>query len=464
MPPSTLSSVRSTPESAFIASSTSRVWNAVASRTARAMWPLLTYRVRPTSAPRASERQYGANRPENAGTKYAPPLSSTVLASSSISGAARDQAEVVAEPLHQRAGDRDRPLERVHRRLVADLVADRGEQAVLRRDRLGAGVEQHEVAGAVRVLGLARPRSRPGRRWPPAGRRGCRRSARRTRPPFAARAVHLGRRPDLRQHRQRDAPCRSAMSSSQLSVSRSISMRAGRVGGVGDVHAAVDAAGHVPQHPRVDVAERQVAGLRLLPGALDVVEDPADLRAGEVRRQRQADLGLVPVGAAAERTQLVDDASASGCPARRSRCRPARRWSGPRPRAVSRWLVMPTAAMSCRPEVGRVRRGRRPRGCCPRSPPRRARPSRPAGRSARAPSGRTATIWPDLLKTIARELVVPWSMARTYLVSAMVVPSDGSNGWRTGARSGAGPRSPGRAALAGVQLLDGVDHVPRSNA
>ena len=39
MPPSTFSSVRSTPESALTASSTSRVWNAVASRAARAMWP-----------------------------------------------------------------------------------------------------------------------------------------------------------------------------------------------------------------------------------------------------------------------------------------------------------------------------------------------------------------------------------------------------------------------------------------
>ena len=42
MPPSTFSAVRSTPESAFIASSTSLLWKAVASSTARAMWPLLT--------------------------------------------------------------------------------------------------------------------------------------------------------------------------------------------------------------------------------------------------------------------------------------------------------------------------------------------------------------------------------------------------------------------------------------
>ena len=85
MPPSTFSSSSGTPESALTASSTSRVWNAVASSTARAMWPLFTNRVSPTSAPRASDRQYGANRPENAGTKYAPPLSSTVFASASIS-------------------------------------------------------------------------------------------------------------------------------------------------------------------------------------------------------------------------------------------------------------------------------------------------------------------------------------------------------------------------------------------
>ena len=42
MPPSTFSSVSATPESAFIASATSRLWNAVASSAARAMWPAVT--------------------------------------------------------------------------------------------------------------------------------------------------------------------------------------------------------------------------------------------------------------------------------------------------------------------------------------------------------------------------------------------------------------------------------------
>ena len=88
MPPSTLSAVRSTPESAFIASTTSRLCHAVASRVARAMCPAVTNRVSPAITPRASLRQYGANRPEKAGTKYTPPLSSTVSASSSTSGEA----------------------------------------------------------------------------------------------------------------------------------------------------------------------------------------------------------------------------------------------------------------------------------------------------------------------------------------------------------------------------------------
>ena len=55
-----------------MASSTSRLWKQIASRVARARCALVLNRDRPTIAPRASLRQYGANRPENAGTKYDP--------------------------------------------------------------------------------------------------------------------------------------------------------------------------------------------------------------------------------------------------------------------------------------------------------------------------------------------------------------------------------------------------------
>src|SRR3712207_9453800 len=53
---------------------------------------LFRSRVSPAITPRASDFQYGANRPENAGTKYTPPLSSTVFASASTS------AELVIMP------------------------------------------------------------------------------------------------------------------------------------------------------------------------------------------------------------------------------------------------------------------------------------------------------------------------------------------------------------------------------
>ena len=52
-PPSTRSSAGRRPASAAIASSTSRVWYAIASSVARATWARVVPRVRPTRAPRA---------------------------------------------------------------------------------------------------------------------------------------------------------------------------------------------------------------------------------------------------------------------------------------------------------------------------------------------------------------------------------------------------------------------------
>ena len=68
-PPSTFSTASRTPESFTIASSTARVWKQIASSVARARCAFVLNRESPTIAPRASERQYGANNPENAGTK-----------------------------------------------------------------------------------------------------------------------------------------------------------------------------------------------------------------------------------------------------------------------------------------------------------------------------------------------------------------------------------------------------------
>jgi hypothetical protein len=68
IPPSTFNTGVGAPRSAFIASTTSRVCQPVASSTARARCPLLMYDVSPTTSPRAWASQCGANKPENAGT------------------------------------------------------------------------------------------------------------------------------------------------------------------------------------------------------------------------------------------------------------------------------------------------------------------------------------------------------------------------------------------------------------
>ena len=291
--------------------------------------------------------------------------------------------QVVAQPLHERPGDRDRALERVHRRLVADLVTDRGQQARLGLHGLGARVEQHEVAGAVRVLRIAGVEARLAER-------------RRLLVAEVARdadagqvagpdlAVDLARGPDLGQHRHRHADRVGdvLVPGQRLEVHQH---RPAGVRHVGDVQAAVGAAGQVPDAPGVHVAEHQVAGLGLLARAVDVVEDPADLRPREVRRQRQADRRAEPVLTAVG-GQLVDElVGARVLPDDRVHHRLA---------GVAvphdRGLALVGDAERGDVVAGSRRPSRSPRrsppGSAPRPPSGRARPSPAWDRSARAPS------------------------------------------------------------------------------
>ena len=66
-----------------------------------------------------------------------------------------DDAQPVAQPLHGRAGNEDTSLERVIGAL-ATLPRHGGQQVVARRDRDLSGIEQHEAAGAIGVLGQPR--------------------------------------------------------------------------------------------------------------------------------------------------------------------------------------------------------------------------------------------------------------------------------------------------------------------
>ena len=141
------------------------------STAARAMCAMLVLRVRPMIVPRAYGSQYGAPRPTNAGTRYTPSESGTVAASGLHLGRAADRLQPVAQPLHHRARDEHRPFQAV-RHLAAHHPADGGEQAVLGRARLAAGVQQQEAAGAVGVLRAARLEAglAEGRRLLVAGR------------------------------------------------------------------------------------------------------------------------------------------------------------------------------------------------------------------------------------------------------------------------------------------------------
>ena len=128
---------------------------------------------------------------------------------------------------------------------------------------LGAGVEQQEVAGAVRVLGLAHREAglAEERRLLVAEVAGDGDALDRRR--AAASPYTCARALDLGEHRPRHAD-----GVEQLLVpvlGRQVHQhRAAGVGDVGDVQAAVGAAGEVPDDPGVHVAEQQVARLGAL--------------------------------------------------------------------------------------------------------------------------------------------------------------------------------------------------------
>ena len=174
---------------------------------------------------------------------------------------AADDAQLVAQPLHGRAGDGDRTLKRVNGFGVAELVAHRGQQAVLRAHDLLAGVEQQEIAGAVGVLGLAGVQAHlPDHRGLLVAEDAGHRHLPAERPVVAGDAVGLRerRRLDLGQHLPRNAEERQQF---VVPVQRLQVHQHGPagVGDVGDVHAAARPAGEVPQHPGVGGAEDRVA-------------------------------------------------------------------------------------------------------------------------------------------------------------------------------------------------------------
>ena len=257
-------------------------------------------------------------------------------------GGLADEPEPVTQPLDRGAGDEDRAFHRVGR-LSADAVSGRRQQAVPRRDRRRAGVEQQEAARAVSGLrhagleaGLAEERrllvaGDAGDRDPGAEENRLRRAE-------DAAAVA-----DFRQHRARHA--------GRAAAARRPSRRGGCRTAACARHwsrrSRGPPAGQPPEQEAVDRAEGERAALGARPRAGHVVEQPA--RASCPRSTGRA-AGRCAGAPGLSAPSALSLAQVGGV--RRS-CQTMARWIG-RPLArsqtsvVSRWLVMPIAAMSAR--------------------------------------------------------------------------------------------------------------------
>ena len=218
-------------------------------------------------------------------------------------GDRRDEPQLVAQPLHERARHEHAPLKRVHRPLAGGGGGDGRHEAVRRGAGLAAGVEQKEAAGAVGVLGLARPEAALSeQRRLLVARNAADGDARQH--PGACRHAEIARRgANLGQHRGGDAEQvqQPGIPAHLMDVEEH---RAACVGDVGGVDGAVR---ERPDEPRVDGSEGQLAGLGVLARAGHVVQDPLDLAGREVRIGHQTRLlrdGLRHLGI---RRQQIDD-------------------------------------------------------------------------------------------------------------------------------------------------------------
>ncbi len=214
-----------------------------------------------------------------------------------------DDAQVVAQPLHERAGHEHAALERVLGTRAGARRGDGGDEVVGGTARFAARVHEQEAAGAVRVLrlaGLEAALPEQGRlliarhaadghvRHDAGGGRAAE---------LPRRGAHVGkqRRRDVEQVEQPRVPPQF------VDV---VQHGAAGVRHIGGVHAALR---ERPDEPRVHGAEGELAGFGVGAGAFHVVEDPLDLAGGEVGVGHETRLvgdGARDLGVGGE---LVDD-------------------------------------------------------------------------------------------------------------------------------------------------------------
>jgi hypothetical protein len=198
-----------------------------------------------------------------------------------------DDLQPVAQPLHHRAGDEDRAFQRIGR-FAVELVGDGAEQPVAAFDQRVAGVQKREAPGAVgRFQHAGRETGLPQRRRLLVARHAEDRDGVAEQRGVGGAEIragiqHLGQEAlgDVQELQDIVVPA---------PLPDVVEQRARRVGGVGDMALA---ARQLPDQPAVDGAEGELAGFGPLPRALDVVEEPGELGAREIRVEQKARLLL----------------------------------------------------------------------------------------------------------------------------------------------------------------------------
>src|SRR6266404_3765389 len=195
--------------------------------------------------------------------------------------------------MHQGTGNRDTPFEGVTCRLRAELIRQRGQQAEVREHCLFPSVHQHEAAGAVGILRFS---------WLEAGLTDqsglliaeiagdCNSlNGRRVRG-----AIDFAARNNLRQHLDGNAEFIQyvPIPLERVEVHQ---LGAAGIGHVGYVDAAMRPTSEMPDQKSIDIAKQKIAGFSLCACACNLFENPANLKATEISRERKAGLAAIAV-------------------------------------------------------------------------------------------------------------------------------------------------------------------------
>src|SRR5262245_61654542 len=196
-----------------------------------------------------------------------------------------NQSQIVAKPLHERAGNGDAAFERIGSCSMTETVCHGRQEPTPRMHHLVTRVQQQEATSAVRVFSVTRLEARlsdeRGLLIAEDARDGHRRQGL-----VPCNPVELAAGADNWQHRQGDVEQLQQLVI-PLQCAQVHQLRAAGVGHVGHVYAAVGTTRQVPHEEAVDRAEENVACAGALADARHLIQDPTDLEGAEVARGRK---------------------------------------------------------------------------------------------------------------------------------------------------------------------------------